>query len=1062
MNDKVQLTQETIVGDDVSTEDIYPNTNTSSVVEDASGMTLTETIERIWAAINNKLARVVNSVNGRTGVVVLDASDVGLENVDNVSFNDIKEWVLGELNGIFENKQIKLFKSYEELSACIVINNLDDAFSPFYVERWGNSDTRPYIGCITLDTETKVLSYTALPISGIGKTDESLVYKYNDEGISTMKPGEMRVKISSEEPALYVKRDGDDNTNGLIIDRNGLGGILHFYDGIYGNPTGDDYEPFIGGLLTPNESHTTPKCTIYIDGKLLGNDYNLKDTSINKNDMIVCNFDDYRSDKNPNVVTLDASKIYIDIDNDFEKCGTGYRVGDVITPIIDNSDIQIKFIVSSIVGGAFEGPVASVNLLYCKHIDLSESVGLKGEFDTINIIRFYNPLDSDGFSNKLPATDLLVKDGSDVIYESVDGDVQIKSGSVAYGLKIVIPEDAWIPAKYQLPDGVDFELTMRGMCIGRVTSAPNERIGSTDPYVIELNSIRPLLGTSLEYREYDTLHKDTISRCIDIKTRKGHINQNGLWKEAVDISGLAIAEDWGTYRYDGEDAKLISDKNGNTLVQPSRFKRSVVLPSGVTDIMTNSQMSSGGLTIMTDMSLCIQPHDVCAAYSTTDQASMYNSEFADNWCAATPYIFPQYEENTPSYVGINLLKVVGAVKTYRSDDSKDIYMKRHHFYNMSGLRIIGHNNKLTKSLMGKYGDSYIVNNPEGGEEYDKYLESLPLSGGLMVNVGQGLEINTYDTEGDLDFNEGGKVCVRVDGQTVTFNDSDELTVRIDNQTLISHDVDPEKRMLRVNTDDSTLKVSDGHLCVNANTSIYHDIDMMSNMHPVVNTFQTNAFVNSRNVVGVGAYVDTKFGLGVTLSSLSPAALKIRIKADDVGETRYTDEENSEYRKRIVALKDDGLMFDHTGQLIAPINTKKGLENTFVIKAQGLNDDGSVRVSETGGIGIKIGEGLAFDEDGKLTLESSHGIKEIKGGFDLNNLTHGNYYATADASDTIYNIPVKTGLGIFRLEHIIVIPDQVFMQKLYPLGNDYINKVYYRYKNGNDWTKWYVVASTVVS
>ena len=37
MDDKVQLSRETIVGDDVVNEDIYPNTNTKSVNDEQSG-----------------------------------------------------------------------------------------------------------------------------------------------------------------------------------------------------------------------------------------------------------------------------------------------------------------------------------------------------------------------------------------------------------------------------------------------------------------------------------------------------------------------------------------------------------------------------------------------------------------------------------------------------------------------------------------------------------------------------------------------------------------------------------------------------------------------------------------------------------------------------------------------------------------------------------------------------------------------------------------------------------------------------------------------------------------
>ena len=65
-NDRVQLKQEEVVGNDVVLSDINPKTNTRSVDDPTTGLSLDKTIERMWQAINNKLSRIVNSVNGRT------------------------------------------------------------------------------------------------------------------------------------------------------------------------------------------------------------------------------------------------------------------------------------------------------------------------------------------------------------------------------------------------------------------------------------------------------------------------------------------------------------------------------------------------------------------------------------------------------------------------------------------------------------------------------------------------------------------------------------------------------------------------------------------------------------------------------------------------------------------------------------------------------------------------------------------------------------------------------------------------------------------------------------
>ena len=89
MNDRVQLKREETVGDDVVLSDINPKTNTQSIDDSVSGDSLDKTLDRMWQSINNKLSRIVNSVNGRTGVVVLSPEDVGLDQVDNVSLSDI-------------------------------------------------------------------------------------------------------------------------------------------------------------------------------------------------------------------------------------------------------------------------------------------------------------------------------------------------------------------------------------------------------------------------------------------------------------------------------------------------------------------------------------------------------------------------------------------------------------------------------------------------------------------------------------------------------------------------------------------------------------------------------------------------------------------------------------------------------------------------------------------------------------------------------------------------------------------------------------------------------------
>lgn len=112
---QVQMKREEYVGSDVVLEDVIPKTATDAVLDPTNGNDLAETLNAIWAAINNKLSRIVNSVNGRTGVVILSAADVGLENVDNVSTDDLKSWVINLVAEQFHNKHLILANKMAEI-----------------------------------------------------------------------------------------------------------------------------------------------------------------------------------------------------------------------------------------------------------------------------------------------------------------------------------------------------------------------------------------------------------------------------------------------------------------------------------------------------------------------------------------------------------------------------------------------------------------------------------------------------------------------------------------------------------------------------------------------------------------------------------------------------------------------------------------------------------------------------------------------------------------------------------------------------------------------------------
>lgn len=291
--DNVQLKREDVVGSEVVLEDINPKTSSNSVTSTATGDSLDVVLDRIWNAINARLSRVVNSVNGRTGVVVLDASDIGLGKVDNVSFGDIKTWVINMMRSEFKDKNMKLVNDLTELNALISTNNKSYAGSPFFSTAGYTGDKRSYIGYIYYDEGTKKLEYKSLPINTVGFTDNSLIYNENVNGVDT-RGGGLAVNIHKDEDALYLKNPDavDKSESGLMIDKSRITPQVFMCSGLYYD---NDLEP--DGLLYydgsgPNDSKTV---AIRIDNSIIldRNDepciMKLK-SYVKHGDLVMCSF----------------------------------------------------------------------------------------------------------------------------------------------------------------------------------------------------------------------------------------------------------------------------------------------------------------------------------------------------------------------------------------------------------------------------------------------------------------------------------------------------------------------------------------------------------------------------------------------------------------------------------------------------------------------------------------------------------------------------------------------------------------------------------------------------
>ena len=291
--DNVQLKREDVVGSEVVLEDINPKTSSNSVTSTATGDSLDVVLDRIWNAINARLSRVVNSVNGRTGVVVLDASDIGLGKVDNVSFGDIKKWVINMMRSEFKDKNMKLVNDLTELNALISTNNKSYAGSPFFSTAGYAGDKRSYIGYIYYDEGTKKLEYKSLPINTVGFTDNSLIYNENVNGVDT-RGGGLAVNIHKDEDALQLKNPDavDKSESGLMIDKSRVVPRFFHCNGLYYD---ENVEP--NGLIfyMGTNNNDSKRIAVFIDDECILTEDNqpypmsLK-MDIRHGDVVLCSF----------------------------------------------------------------------------------------------------------------------------------------------------------------------------------------------------------------------------------------------------------------------------------------------------------------------------------------------------------------------------------------------------------------------------------------------------------------------------------------------------------------------------------------------------------------------------------------------------------------------------------------------------------------------------------------------------------------------------------------------------------------------------------------------------
>lgn len=370
--DKVQLKQEELLDGQVVLSDINPVTNTKSIEDSANGLPMTETISRIWSAINNKLSRIVNSVNGRTGVVVLTSEDVGLGNVDNVSYEEIKQWVLDTFDELFGEGHFRLYPSLTAAKIDAASHGKEYNNIPFYAQS-GESiskdvggvsqlveDRRAYIGYFVLNQATGHIEIgDKKAINVVGWSDNSIVYVADEHetfyGNGNPIPiGGIGVNIHVQEDALFVRNpDGIKSESGLAIDKTKLVPNVYYFERLY-KKSGDALSGFLWDDTQPNDNKGDA-ISISVDGNVKTSAHYLYiENAANApkyrvGDIVICTFRSKytrNSESDSNKTVLDPDPIHGDPSLMFRNTAIGRFDS---APSLDYPDAPYSISFSSII-----------------------------------------------------------------------------------------------------------------------------------------------------------------------------------------------------------------------------------------------------------------------------------------------------------------------------------------------------------------------------------------------------------------------------------------------------------------------------------------------------------------------------------------------------------------------------------------------------------------------------------------------------------------------------------------------------------------------------------------
>ena len=658
MDKNVQLKEEEIVGQETVLSDIYPRTDTSSVEDNRTGKNLDVTLDQIYESINNKLTRVVNSVNGRSGSIVLTQGDVGLSNVDNVSFDTIKDWTIDAVTNAFSDKNLVLVRNKEALENSLNYSDPSYNHASYFATNWTTEDLRPSIGRIRVpspdDTESPYKIYPRM-LNTIEKTDKAFRYD----------KGELNLNLAPDQKSLVIGSDG------LRIDPDTLRRHILVFENFY----------------------------------CIENDYTGEST--------------------------DESVKFMD---------TGFLDDDTIITSPYRATIQIGVRkIRSRAGGTGS------------YFHINPDMGSLFTSDSLIFIT--------GTPHDFNITD------DRGMYDDTRYNPSLKQTGPLLGYVVIDDEDETIYHFYFTPINMS-------VGFGLMNSAANPWKEKAEGYGFH--------------------NKLNVNLMIDEKDGYDGIENNPSRISYSSLQALSA----GTSTFDSTH-DIDPERDNVDLDEGSQFASMnyLMTPEGRIKILKTHELSfcrKGGLFIPTDSSLCAMPYNKYG-YDVESAAGSERSEAFKNWFASTPY----YANsdlinnhigfmNSPTFIGVNLLKgYTGegenknafALSGLRVVDPGQFSLSKHNSrtlnWEMFGMNEESDSDRFINALYSHDGEKLIH---QGDLDTPLKPSDLSHTGGLMVNVGKGLEIMPYGmADNGVTFDRTGKVNVRL-GKGLEFDKYNRITL----------------------------------------------------------------------------------------------------------------------------------------------------------------------------------------------------------------------------------------------------------------------------------------------